>query len=70
MGKWEGGRFLILSKGGGRRASQRFGDKLHHRPANGTVQFSVCEWNMDDEGNDGWDFSLVADVTLGNYCLE
>ena len=22
--------------------SQRFGDKLHHTPASGTVQFSVC----------------------------
>ena len=34
-------------------------------------QFSlcVCEWYMDDEGNGGWDFSLV-DATLGNYCLE
>ena len=42
MVQWEGGRFLILSKGGGRRVSQRFGDKLHHRPASGTVQFSMC----------------------------
>ena len=40
--KWEGGRFLILSKGGGGRVSQRFGDRLHHRPASGIVQFSVC----------------------------
>ena len=40
--KWEGRRFLVLSKGGGRRVSQRFGDKLHPRPASGTVQFSVC----------------------------
>lgn len=69
--KWEGGRFLILSKGGERRVSQRFGDKLHHRSASGTVQFSVCvcEWYMDDEGNGGWDFSLV-DAALGNCCLE
>lgn len=29
----------------------------------------VCEWCMDDEGNGGWDFSLV-DATLGNCCLE
>ena len=38
MVKLEGGRFLILSKGGGRKMSQRFGDKLHPRPASGTVQ--------------------------------
>ena len=42
MLKWEGGRFLILSKVGGRRISQRFGDEVHHRSASGTVQFSVC----------------------------
>ena len=42
MVKWEDGRFLILSKGGGRRVSHRLGDKLHHRSTSGTVQFSVC----------------------------
>ena len=31
-----------MSKGGERSVSQRFGDKLHHRSASGTVQFSVC----------------------------
>ena len=41
-----------------------------HLPVGLCSLVCVCEWYMDDEGNGGWDFSLVADATLGNCCLE